>query len=280
RSPYTFLTPSIRTKCVSTFVTSSKIFFEESPHLVPAIHCLLLSVSRPVVIEETMPGFRIYEKLVGLSILLQFLFMLGNLLGSWGLILLAKESQERTGQILRIIYWCNGILRCQFLLGHDNSSAPAIYCRVEALRSASNKEHLPSSRTGAKYSRLAVALRKRFQVTQTPFHIAHDVIVGHPACSPYLRGNILWHTVAELLVDVGADCQVAMVGELSSGFPVPLVPSWCMVDQNNSREGSWAQRPREICVDHGAIMSRDHYGFCYHSLVHIRPILLHARYSP
>src|SRR5437667_10990897 len=114
-----------------------------------------------------MPSFRVYVKLVGLSILLQFLFMLGNLLGSWRLILLAKESQQRTGQILRIVYWCYGILSGQLLLRHDNSPAPAIYCRIEALRSASNKDHLPSSRAGAKYSRLAVALRKRFQVTQT-----------------------------------------------------------------------------------------------------------------
>src|SRR2546426_8736878 len=71
-----------------------------------------------------------------------------------------------------------------------------------------------------------------------------------------------------------------MVGELSSGFTIPLVPFWCMVDQNNSREGSRAQRPRDICVDHGAIMSRDRYGLCHHSLVRVCPILLHVRYSP
>src|SRR5260370_40312136 len=112
-----------------------------------------------------MPGFRIHVKLVGFSVLLQLLLMLLNLQQSRKLILLTKESKQWTRQVLRIVYWCHGILGGQFLLRHNNSSAPAVNGGIEALCSAGHQEHLSSARAGAEYSRLAVALRERFQIT-------------------------------------------------------------------------------------------------------------------
>src|SRR5690242_3462483 len=66
-----FLTTPLRTEYLSTLITCCKIFFEESPHLTPAVDSLLLPVTRPFVVEETVARFRVHVKLVALSIFFQ-----------------------------------------------------------------------------------------------------------------------------------------------------------------------------------------------------------------
>src|SRR5438445_11244975 len=96
RSPCTcFLTSYFLTKCLSTFVSCSKVFFEESPNLVPAIDSLFLPITRLVVVEKAVAGFRVHVKLVCLLILLQLFLMLGNLLRGGELVLLAEWSEQR-----------------------------------------------------------------------------------------------------------------------------------------------------------------------------------------
>src|SRR5260370_7774967 len=153
------------TKYLPRLVRRSEVFREERKHLVPAVDSLLLPVPRPVVVEETMPSFRVHVKLVGLPVLLQLLLMLLNLLRSRKLILFTKESKQWTRQVLRIVYWCDRILSGQFLLRHNYSSAPALDGGIEALCSATDKDHFSSACAGADYSPLAVPLLEPFHVT-------------------------------------------------------------------------------------------------------------------
>jgi hypothetical protein len=46
------------------------VFLQKGPHLIPAIHCLLLPVSGAVIIEKAMAGPFVHVELVLLAILL------------------------------------------------------------------------------------------------------------------------------------------------------------------------------------------------------------------
>src|SRR3989441_12879993 len=85
----------LSSKMSSTLANCSKVFFEESPNLVPAIDSLFLPITRLVVVKKTVAGFRVHVKLVCLPILLQLLLMLGNLLrvGNWS----SSPNSPRSG---------------------------------------------------------------------------------------------------------------------------------------------------------------------------------------
>ena len=71
--------------------------------------------------------------------------------------------------------------------------------------------------------------------------LANDVVVMNPSRSPHLRSHLFRRAVPKAEVKVGTDGQVPMMGELSSGFLVPLVPPRPVVNQDDPGEGARAE---------------------------------------
>src|SRR6185503_430949 len=59
----------------------AKIGFKEGEQLLPAIDRLLLSIIRPIVVEEAMAGFRIHMERIGFAVPLEFLLQPRHLRG-------------------------------------------------------------------------------------------------------------------------------------------------------------------------------------------------------
>src|SRR5438132_10439085 len=92
------------------------------------------------------------------------------------------------------------------LQSHSDLVCRLLLEKKKTLGSAGHEKRLSPTRARAEYSSLAITLRERFQISQTFCHIAYDIIIGHSSCRSCLSSNILWRTVAELVVDVGANC--------------------------------------------------------------------------
>src|SRR5439155_3017708 len=56
-----------------------EILRQEGEHLLPSIDCRPLAIGGPVAVKEAMAGSGIHVELVSLAVLLQRLFMLGDL---------------------------------------------------------------------------------------------------------------------------------------------------------------------------------------------------------
>jgi hypothetical protein len=67
-----------------------------------------------------------------------------------------------------------------------------------------------------------------------------------------------------------------MVGELSCKFAIQLVPSWHVVNQHHSGEGSGTEWSRIVGVDYLSIMAWQHDGLGKHSLIHVSRIRMHG----
>ncbi len=72
------------------------MFAEKGKHFIPGIHGLLGTVAFGMVIPEAVAGAVITVKLVIFIKFLQFGFMPVNLGGSRELVIIAKQTQQRT----------------------------------------------------------------------------------------------------------------------------------------------------------------------------------------
>src|SRR5436190_5410142 len=87
-----------------------KVSFKEGKQLLPAIDRLLLSIIRPIVVEEAMAGFRIHVERIGLAVPFEFFLEPRHLRGRGILVLLAKQAEQRAGQIFGVVNWGDGLL--------------------------------------------------------------------------------------------------------------------------------------------------------------------------
>src|SRR5207248_11129819 len=80
-----------------------KVLLQERPDLLPAVERLLDAVGRAVIIEEPVPGAVIAVELVVLAVLLEFGLVLVDLLRSRSAVFVAEDTEQRAGQVLRVL---------------------------------------------------------------------------------------------------------------------------------------------------------------------------------
>src|SRR6267378_5401465 len=102
------LEPSVRTLAATRYFRSldyacahllsrpsrrSKIFLEKREHLLPAVDRRFRAIGYAGIVEEAVPCARVHVKLVILSILLQLLLQLADILGCRVLVLFSKQAE-------------------------------------------------------------------------------------------------------------------------------------------------------------------------------------------
>src|SRR5260221_5217707 len=142
---------------------SRQVLPEEREHLLPSLHGRLHAVHRAVVIEEAVTRAVEAVELVGLAMLLELGLVLIDLLRRRRLVFVAEEAEERRRQILREIDRRDRQLGRELLGCHDDTAAPAVDRRVEALHPRAHAHGVPTARAGADEPDLPVACRQRAQ---------------------------------------------------------------------------------------------------------------------
>ena len=115
---------------------SIEILFEKGKHFLPAIHRLFLSIAWAMIVEKAMTGIIIAVELIRFAVLLQFRFVLVDLLRCGAVVVVAKEAQEGTREVGGVVQRAHRVFRGQVLRGHHHAPTPAIDHRVEALDAA------------------------------------------------------------------------------------------------------------------------------------------------
>ena len=140
---------------------------------------MLLPIVGPVIVEKAVAGLRVHMELVGLAILLECLLMLGYLLWRRAFVLLAKQAQQWTGQVLRIFNRSDGLFGCEILFCHHYTPAPAIYYSIKALHSTHCEERMTAANALAAIG--PWAREAEAELLRLAGETSGDVVVGHVA---------------------------------------------------------------------------------------------------
>jgi hypothetical protein len=101
--------------------------------------------------------------------------------------------------------------------------------------------------------------------------IADDLRVGNAALGAHLGGDVVRLARAGAVVEIVAYRRIAVMREPTRCLAVPLVPTRRVMEQNHPREGTRAQRPRNIGRDRFVVVAADRDRFRDHSFVGHRP---------
>src|SRR5438132_8657434 len=244
-----------------------QVLVQEREYLLPAVHRLLDAVGRPVVVEETVSGAVVPVKLVLLAVLLELGLVLVHLLRGRRTILVAEETEQRAGKVLRKLDRRGRLLRVQLLLAHHHPAAPKLAGGVDVLRVASKQEGLPPARAGAEYPDLAIEPGLSAQPRHGTLGVADDLSIGNATLGAHLGGDIVGFALARPVIEVMADRRIAVMRELAGRLAVPLVPAGRMMKQHHAGEGAGTQRPRNIGRDRLGLVAGDRNGLPNHSFI-------------
>src|SRR6516165_6940058 len=96
-------------------------------------------------IEETVTGAVVTVEFVRLAVLLELGFVLVHLLGAWRAILVAKQAEQRTAEVLRHVARRDGRLGIEPLLAHHHSASPEFDASINVLPLAGIDEGVPAT---------------------------------------------------------------------------------------------------------------------------------------
>src|SRR5579862_4953312 len=136
-----------------------KVLAEEREDLAPAIHGLFRPVQRPVPVKEAMAGAIVAMEFVILGQLLEFGFVLIDLLRARRAIIVAEQSKQRTVEILGHVDWRDRRLVVELFLAHDNAPAPQFHAGVDVFFLARINKGVPPAGAGPENADLAIQVR-------------------------------------------------------------------------------------------------------------------------
>src|SRR5688572_32030533 len=102
------------------------MFFKKCEDFLPAVHCLLLAIRAPVIIEESMTRAIVSMELIILAMLLKFGLVLIDLLRRGVAIIIAEYSQDWAGEISGVIQRRDREIGIQILRLHHYPSTPTV----------------------------------------------------------------------------------------------------------------------------------------------------------
>ena len=120
---------------------------------------------------------------------------------------------------------------------------------------------MPPAGAHADHAGFAVGLGLGSEEIEAALHVAHHAVIPHHALLPHPAGDLLGPAEAEILVDIGAQHAVAVVGETVAGLPAPFVPARHMGDQHDAGVPSRSQGTGPIAMDSLAVVSLEGDGF-------------------
>src|SRR6516164_9744655 len=110
--------------CTYRCLLLGQVLAEESKYFVPAIHCRLRPVKRPMPIPNAVPGTVVAMELVRLAVLFEFGLVLVDLLGARRPVVVAEYSDQRAAKVLRHVDRRDRRLVVELLLAHHHAATP------------------------------------------------------------------------------------------------------------------------------------------------------------
>ena len=126
---------------------------------------------------------------------------------------------------------------------------------------------MPPAGAGAEDADLAVEALLRTHPFHGGLRVADDLGVRNAALGAHLGADIVGVALADALIEVGADGDVAVVGKLARHLAIELAPGREMVDQHDAREGPRPRGSRCIGRDRRALVAVDLYLLHGHATV-------------
>ena len=220
-----------------------------------------------------MPGALVAVELVRLPGLGEGLVQLGHLIRRRVGIVRAEQAEQRAGQVLGQVRDRADLERQALRRPPDDERAVAVDRRVQR-QAARGKEGLAAAGAVADRARLAVGGGHGPQVGDRARDVADQPVVRHPALGPRRRRRVVRAGPGRLaVVQVRADGQVAVRGELPGDLLAALVVPGHVMDHDHAAVGARAERPGEVGLDLVAAMSSDADGLGQHRVFHACPIV-------
>src|SRR5215203_49156 len=197
------------------------------------IHCLLGPVEWPVPIENAVAGSMVAVELVHLAVLLELGLVLVYLLGARGAVVIAEYAEQRAAEVLRHLDWRDGRLGIGLLLTHHHAAAPEVGAGIDVRPLAGIDEGVPATRTGSENANLAVVVGLGAHPLHCGLGVPHHLGVWYAAVGAHFGGDIVWVELAGTLIEVSANCEMAVMCELTRRLDVKLTPARQMVDKHD-----------------------------------------------
>src|SRR4051812_47631007 len=132
--------------CTSLRSLFAEILAEEGEHLAPRIHRLFGAIERPVPVIEAVAGAVIAIELVGLAEFLERSLMLVHLLGARRAVIVAEDTEQRTGEVLGHVDGRDRRFFVKLFLAHHDAATPHVDASVDILLLARIDEGVPPAR--------------------------------------------------------------------------------------------------------------------------------------
>src|SRR5262245_13345109 len=116
---------------------------------------------------------------------------------------------------------------------------------------------MPPSGARAEHADLAVVALLRAHPFHSGLRVADNLRIRDAALGAHLGSDIVRVALAVALVEVGADGDVAVMGELARELAVDLAPAGEMVDQHDAGKWAWPRGARHIGRDRRALVAVD-----------------------
>ena len=151
--------------------------------LVPAVDSGVLAIAGAVRGEKAVARAVVAMKLVGLTRLLEGLLGIVHVLWGGPLVLIAKESEQGTGEVGGHVDGRDGVGGGEVRRLGGNASAPAVDGSVEVCDVAGDKVGLAPAGAEADDANLAVVGGQGLQVANGALDVANAAVVGYAAGS-------------------------------------------------------------------------------------------------
>jgi hypothetical protein len=184
-------------------------------------------------------------------------------------ILVAKQAQQRTGEVLRHIDRRDRFLGIEIILPHHHAAAPLLHAGIDIFLLAGVEKGVPAARAGADQTDLAVVAGLRAHPLHRGFGIADHLCVGNAAFRAHLGGHIvrIGLAAALALIKIGADREIAVMREPAGRFDIQLAPARQMVNKYHARMRAGAGGPRHISRNRRSVVAFQRHVLAGHASV-------------
>src|SRR5580692_826089 len=186
-------------------------------------------------IEEAVTSAVVAMEFVRLAVLLELSLVHIHLFGARRPVIIAEQAKQRTVKVLRHVDRRDRCFVVELFLAHYDATAPKFDASVDILFLTRINEGVATAGTGSENAYFAIEVRLRAHPFYGSRSVSHHLGIGNATLGADLGSNIIRIALACALIEVGADREVAMVGEPTRRLDVKLAPARKVVDKHHAR---------------------------------------------
>ena len=182
-------------------------------------------------------------ELVSLAEPFQHLLGAVHVSGARVLVVVAEQPEERRADVFRQVDRGDRALRREVRgIIDDDTAAPAIHHRVDLRNPAGGEVGIAAARAESDHADLAVRLGLAAQIGHRPGDVADHLVVRIAALSAHACRLVVGASGTDAEIEVGGDGADPVMGELARHLDAPFVPAGHVMDDDDARIGTVAER--------------------------------------